>query len=82
MSERTIRASGIGQYAYCARAWWLSQVQGLAPTNVEELALGRDLHAEHGRAVVSVLRLRRWALILLGFAAACLILALLVGGAH
>ncbi len=80
MSERMIRASEIGQYVYCARAWWLNQVQGLTPANVEGLDLGRDFHVEHGRAVASALRLRRWALILVGLAALCLILALLLGG--
>lgn len=80
MSERVIRASEIGQYVYCARAWWLNRVQGLDPANIEELALGRDFHAEHGRAVAGAQRLHRWALILVGLAALCLILALLLGG--
>lgn len=73
-----IRASEIGQYVYCARAWWLGRVQGLAPANTEELALGRDFHAGHGRVVARSLRLRRWALILGGLAALCLITALLL----
>jgi len=78
MSERTIRASEIGQYTYCARAWWLNRVQGLGPANVEELALGSDFHRAHGRAVAGALRLRRWALILVGFAVLCLLVALLL----
>lgn len=82
MSGRTICASEIGQYVYCARAWWLSQVRGWAPTNVEELAFGEDFHAEHGRVMASVLYLRRWVLILLGLAVACLISALLLEGGH
>ena len=78
MSERWIRASEIGQYAYCARAWWLGQVQGLAPANVEDLALGNEFHAAHGRATVSFLNLRRLAVILVELAALCLIMALLL----
>ena len=78
--SRIIRASEIGQYVYCARAWWLGRVQGLAPTNVEALARGRDFHAEHGRSVAGALRLRHWALILVGVAVLCLIVALLGGG--
>jgi hypothetical protein len=75
-----IRASEIGQYAYCARAWWLGRVRGLAPVNVEELVLGRGFHAQHGRLVASTLRLRRSVLVLVGLAVLCLILALLLGG--
>lgn len=78
MSERMIRASDVGQYSYCARAWWLGQVQGLAPANVEELDLGNEFHAAHGRATASFLHLRRLAVILVELAALCLIMALLL----
>ena len=30
-----IRASEIGQYVFCQRAWWLGTVQGYRPVNVE-----------------------------------------------
>ena len=75
-----IRASEIGQYAYCARAWWLGRVQGLIPSNVQGLAFGRDFHVHHGRLVASVSLLRRCVLILVGLAALCLMLALALGG--
>ena len=29
-----VRASEIGQYAFCARAWWLGRVKGYRSTNV------------------------------------------------
>lgn len=77
-----LRASEIGQYVYCARAWWLSRVQGWVPANAEELALGRGFHAEHGRVVASVLRLRRSVVVLAGLAMLCLMLAMLLGGGH
>jgi len=74
-----IRASEIGQYVYCAHAWWLNRVQGLAPANTEELALGRGFHAGHGRAVARVMHLRRSAVVLSGLAALCVVLAVLLG---
>ena len=48
---RTIRASEVGEYVYCARAWWLRRVEGLVPAGRERRELGTALHARHGRAV-------------------------------
>jgi 3-mercaptopyruvate sulfurtransferase SseA len=75
-----IRASEIGQYAFCARAWWLARVKGRRSTNVAALGRGSARHREHGRAVDAyrLLRLAAKALLLLAAAAllAWLILAL------
>jgi CRISPR/Cas system-associated exonuclease Cas4 (RecB family) len=46
-----IRVSEIGEYAYCARAWWLRRVAGLEPTGHERRELGVVMHRRHGRAV-------------------------------
>lgn len=80
VAKRLIRASEVGQYTYCARAWWLDRVQGLSPTNDRELTLGREDHRKHGRMVADTLRLYRWALLLVSLAAVCLALAAFVGG--
>jgi hypothetical protein len=74
-----IRAGEIGQYVYCAHAWWLGRVHGLTPANAEELALGRSFHAGHGCAVARVMHLRRWVVALTGLAVLCLMLAVLLG---
>lgn len=48
---KTIRASEIGEYVYCARAWWLRRELGLEPAARERRDLGTALHARHGRTV-------------------------------
>lgn len=61
---RLIRASEIGEYLYCRRAWWLRQVLGLASVNVREMAAGTAAHAAHGQRV-GMATLMRWAAIAL-----------------
>jgi hypothetical protein len=48
-----IRASEIGQYVFCQRAWWLGTVQGYRPVNEAELSAGTQAHLQHGRAVAA-----------------------------
>ena len=45
---RVIRASEIGEYVFCRRAWWLRRVRGFRPANARELAEGAATHARHG----------------------------------
>ncbi len=63
---KTVRASEIGSYLYCRRAWWYQQ-QGIQAENQAELASGRELHRRHGRTVMAgaCLRYLAYALILL-----------------
>ena len=64
--DRIIRASEIGRYAYCARAWWLGSVQGLRPRDTRPLQAGRAAHERHGQRVLLGDALARlaWLLIL------------------
>jgi hypothetical protein len=48
---KTIRASEIGSYLFCARAWWYQQ-KGIQSSNQAELSTGAELHRQHGRAVI------------------------------
>lgn len=59
-----IRASEIGSYLYCRRAWWYRK-QGMEPANQTELAAGTELHAKHGRQVLASSLTRTVGLILL-----------------
>jgi 3-mercaptopyruvate sulfurtransferase SseA len=72
-----IRASELGEYVYCARAWWLRRVQGVASRNVAALNRGQQAHDRHGSAVTAVQTQRRVALLLAMLA----LLLLLAAGA-
>jgi hypothetical protein len=67
-----IRASEIGQYTFCAQAWWLGSVEGRPSTNRQELAAGETAHLRHGLGVQASLLLSR-------LAYAALVLAMVVG---
>jgi CRISPR/Cas system-associated exonuclease Cas4 (RecB family) len=48
----TIRASDIGNYLYCRRAWWYRK-QGVESENRSEMVAGSELHRQHGRQVLA-----------------------------
>lgn len=58
---RIIRASEIGTYLYCKRAWSYHN-QGFEPQNKIELSEGSAFHQEHGKQVLmaGVLRVIAW----------------------
>ena len=62
---RIIRASEIGTYLFCRRAWWYT-MQGVPSENRQELAGGSAFHHRHGRQVVRVglIRLVAWLILL------------------
>ena len=66
--EPPVRASEIGQYTYCARAWWLTQRQGVQSHQQEALAAGTHLHQRHGRRLRLAGMLRRGAIVMAGIA--------------
>jgi hypothetical protein len=61
---KTIRASEVGTYLYCARAWAYAR-QGIESTNQAEMTSGSELHRLHGRQVLAASITRTLALILL-----------------
>lgn len=66
---RVIRASEIGSFLYCHRAWWY-QLQGVPSQNQAELAAGTRSHLANTRRVFRALALRvlAWVLLLAGLA--------------
>jgi hypothetical protein len=59
--KRLIRASEVGEYTFCARAWRL-RVEGVeAGGGSEARAAGTAWHRRHGRGVEGARRLRRLA---------------------
>lgn len=64
---RTIRASEIGEYSYCSRAWWYRHVAKLAPPgdgSGSRLARGSEAHQRHGRQVARASALRSIGMVL------------------
>ena len=49
---RIIRASEIGTYQFCNRAWWY-QIQGYEPDNLTALEKGKSFHEKHSYVVTT-----------------------------
>jgi hypothetical protein len=64
----TIRASEIGTYLYCNRAWFYVK-KGYQPGNPEELAAGTEIHQEHTRSIMAsgCLRLIAYSMLIAAF---------------
>ena len=76
---RTIRASELGDYTYCSRAWWYRHVLKISPPSTDTLSrleAGTFAHQAHGRSVAlsTTLRALGISLALLGLMALALAL--------
>ena len=46
-----VRASDIGAWSFCNRAWWLAHMQKVPHERPELLDWGEQTHSDHGRIV-------------------------------
>jgi hypothetical protein len=53
-----VRASDIGAWTYCRRAWFLAQVKQVPHQRPEALTAGTQAHRQHGARVVQAQRLQ------------------------
>lgn len=72
-----VRASDIGQWSYCQRAWWLARVRGAEHQHPARLVRGTKAHEAHGTTVLQAQRYRRWGHLLLALSIMLFGLALL-----
>ena len=72
-----VRASDIGAWNFCHRAWWLAKVQKAPHERPQQLDWGDQSHAAHGRLTSRAQRLRRSGIALLAGGLLLLGLALL-----
>ncbi len=74
-----VRASGMSEYTFCARAWWLRR-EGVTPTRGgESREAGTRWHKQHGRSVERARTLRLVSVFCAYAALAVAILILLLG---
>ncbi|HEX8229329.1 MAG TPA: hypothetical protein VF826_08455 [Chloroflexia bacterium] len=79
--QPTIRASELGEYSYCSRAWWYRHVIKIAPPAAgsgEHLARGVQAHKQHGRQVAWASKLGTIGIALALMGVLALVLALLL----
>jgi CRISPR/Cas system-associated exonuclease Cas4 (RecB family) len=77
---RVIRASELGEYSYCSRAWWYRHVLKISPPGhetSERLEAGVEAHTSHSRAVALSGALRAIGIALALFGLLALALALM-----
>lgn len=60
-----VRASDLGAWAFCHRAWWLREVKGAAHGDPAVLARGGKAHRAHGRKALVAQRLAKSGVILI-----------------
>lgn len=72
-----IRASEIGEYVHCERAWWLGRVQGVENANRAIMDAGTERHQAHGQRVWRATMLQYAAIVFFVVALGAMILLVL-----
>ena len=78
--DDVIRASEIGEYVHCHRAWWLGRVLGVENQNRAWLDAGTERHRAHGQQVwhATMLQYAAWIFVIVAIVAAVVLLTRLV----
>jgi hypothetical protein len=76
---RTVRASEIGSFLFCRRAWWY-QKQGLPSKNRIQMEAGEEFHLAHGAGVAraSLFAWLGWIILLAALALLAVSLTLII----
>lgn len=77
MQDDIIRASEIGEYVHCHRAWWLGRVQGVENANRAWMDAGTERHRAHGQRVWRATMMRYGAMLLVAIAVGAMVLLVL-----
>ena len=72
--EDVIRASEIGEYVHCHRAWWLGHVEGVENANRAWMEAGTERHRAHGQQLGRATLMQNVAVVLIGVALVALLL--------
>lgn len=75
--DDVVRASEIGEYVHCNRAWWLGHVQGVENANRSWMDAGTERHRAHGQRLRRASLMQYAALLLFGLALAALVVLVL-----
>lgn len=80
-TDEIIRASEIGEYVHCNRAWWLGRVQGVENRNRRWMDAGTEQHRAHGQRVAfaSIARIAFVVCVVIALAAGVLLILRVLG---
>lgn len=73
-----IRASELGQYSFCHRAWWLTVIHKIPDQNQTSLQRGRTVHMGHEATVRATVRWRKGGFLLMSMGGLIFFIALLL----
>ena len=78
-SQDLVRASEVGSYVFCARAWWYhTQHVAASDGHVQRLRAGVVRHEEHQHAQHDIAVMHRTSAVVFGLGMLCLVIGALV----
>lgn len=71
-----VRASDIGAWTFCHRAWWLARVQEVPHRNPAQLQRGHAMHLRHGQQTQQAHAVHRFGRVLITLGILVLLVAI------